>query len=575
MKIAVYTITKNEEQFIQRWAESCKEADYRLIVDTGSTDNTVRVAIENGCEVRSITIKPWRFDDARNASLALIPEDVDICIALDADEVLMPGWREALENTPSGVTRPRYKYVWSWNPDGSEGLVYSGDKIHARKNYRWVHPVHEVLQCTTEEVQHFCSGVEIHHHPDPTKSRSQYLPLLELAVRERPQDDRNQFYLGREYMFNNMPQDAERHLLKHLELSVWDAERATAMRYLSRVTPRTEHWLLRACAEAPHRREPWVELAQHYYNTQKWWQSLSAAMRALEISEKPLEYLCESESWGSLPHDLVSIAAWNTRNHKLAAKHARIAMDLNPHDPRLRNNYALICSLSAKSNIDVVIPTKSNMEGLKSVVKSLVNGQNIDNIIIIADGDKAYQDVWALDLGPRVRIGKVMEASGIHVMWNLGMELGNPENHVAFVNDDVVLEPNTISVLGGQLDLSEELGLVCPNYDNRFIPSSYFATTTTCRGDYSGTGGLAGFCMVLAKDLRKEWSFDERMMWWYGDDDIVNWVNSKRRVSAISGITSCSENQSWTITNDPPPNFSDNVEMDKKIFLEKWATNAC
>lgn len=349
MKIAVYTIAKDEAHFIERWALSCQDADYRLIVDTGSTDETVNVARNNGCHVSSITIRPWRFDDARNASLALIPDDIDICIALDADEILMPGWRDALEKVSPNVTRPRYKYVWSWNPDGSEGLTYSGDKIHARKNYRWVHPVHEVLTCTDREIQGFCQGLEIHHHPDSSKSRSQYLPLLELAVRERPDDDRNQFYLGREYMFNGRKQDAERHLLRHLELSTWDAERATAMRYLSRVTNKKEHWLLRACAEAPHRREPWVELAKFYYETKCWSSCLGACEKALQISEKPLEYLCEAEAWGATPHDLASIACWNLGMKEASLQHAQRACSLNPTDSRLAENVKFIAGAISAS----------------------------------------------------------------------------------------------------------------------------------------------------------------------------------------------------------------------------------
>lgn len=337
MKIAVYTITKNEEQFIERWAESCKEADYRLIADTGSDDKTLEVAHNAGCATASIKISPWRFDDARNAALALLPDDIDICIALDADEVLVEGWRSALEEMNPEVTRPRYKYVWSWNQDGSEGLVYNGDKIHARTGYRWKHPVHEVLTPINFEIQDWVP-LEIHHHPDNSKSRSQYLPLLELAVRERPEDDRNQFYLGREYMFNNMKDKAQEHLLKHLELSSWRPERATSMRYLSRVTNDREHWLLRACAEAPDRREPWVELAHFYYTMHRWPQSYAAASRALDILNKPLEYLCEAESWGSLPHDLAGIAAWSMGMKEVAIFHMNAALEINPTDERLRNN---------------------------------------------------------------------------------------------------------------------------------------------------------------------------------------------------------------------------------------------
>lgn len=337
MRVAVYTITKNESSHIRRWAESCQDADVRLVVDTGSTDDTVEAAKESGCQVASITVDPWRFDTARNMSLDLIPNDVDLCISLDADEVLKLGWRKHLETINPETTRPRYKYVWSWNADGTEGLTYSGDKIHARHGYRWTHPVHEVLTPTGVEVQQFV-GLEIHHHPDPTKSRSQYLPLLELAVEEKPDDDRNRFYLGRELLFQGRGAEAVEHLQRHLELSQWPPERATAMRYLSRLTGLREHWLLRACAESADRREPWVELAQYYYEVKQWEQCYSAAQRALSITVKPLEYLCEAEAWGWLPHDLASIAAWYSGRRELAMKHGWDAHRINPDDPRLKNN---------------------------------------------------------------------------------------------------------------------------------------------------------------------------------------------------------------------------------------------
>lgn len=52
MKIAVYAIAKNEEQFVERWYESAKQADGLFILDTGSTDKTVAVAESLGVVVR-------------------------------------------------------------------------------------------------------------------------------------------------------------------------------------------------------------------------------------------------------------------------------------------------------------------------------------------------------------------------------------------------------------------------------------------------------------------------------------------------------------------------------------------
>lgn len=341
MKIAVYTITKNEEQFIARWAESCKDADYRLVVDTGSSDNTALVAELAGCHVAHISVSPWRFDDARNASLALIPSDIDYCIALDADEVLVAGWRDELEKLSPSVTRPRYKYVWSWTATGQEGLTYSGDKIHARSGYRWVHPVHEVITATGVETQAW-TELQIHHYPDNTKSRSQYLPLLELAVQERPDDDRNRFYLGRELMYHGRYDDAKVHLRRHLELSKWAPERATCMRYLGTVTGEREAWVLRACAEAPNRREPWVDLSQIYYEKGNWASCLSAALRALEIQEKPLEYLCEESAWGSLPYDLAGISYWNLGMPEKALRYTMSALEIDPTNERLKQNVIMM-----------------------------------------------------------------------------------------------------------------------------------------------------------------------------------------------------------------------------------------
>lgn len=340
MKIAVYTITKNEEHFIKRWAASCIDADYRLVVDTGSTDSTAEVAVETGCEVGFITVRPWRFDDARNSSLALIPDDIDICIALDADEILLPGWREELEKIGPEVTRPRYKYVWSWNPDWSEGLVYAGDKIHSRFGYRWKHPVHEVLTPTGEEVQGWCDLV-IHHYPDPLKPRSQYFPLLELAAKESPDCDRTAHYLAREYFFHGRLQEAAKEFKRHLSLpsAVWKPERAKSMRYLAKCLPHdAESWLLKAVAEDPDRRETWVDLASYYYNNQQWSECHYAIERALRITERSLDYLSEAEAWGAYPHDIGAVAAWHIGLVDLAVERTRTAIGLSPSDTRLSDN---------------------------------------------------------------------------------------------------------------------------------------------------------------------------------------------------------------------------------------------
>lgn len=340
MKIAVYTIALNEEQFVQRWYDSAKEADVLFILDTGSTDNTVKLAESLGIKVSVVKFKQWRFDHARNMALEALPKDVDICIALDMDEVLQPGWRQHLEQIAKNTTRPRYSYTWSWNEDGTPGLVYGGDKIHSRIGYRWKHPVHEVLVCQGREIQEWIP-LEIHHHPDHSKSRGQYLPLLKLAVDEDPSDDRNAFYYARELYFNGTHDAALIEFKRHLSLptATWEPERAASMRYLAKIDKaHRETWLLRSCAESADRREPWVELAQHAYEVGNWTQCYDAATRALSIKDKPLEYLCEAFAWGPQPHDLAALAAWNLGLGYVAFLHGTDALELAPDDKRLARN---------------------------------------------------------------------------------------------------------------------------------------------------------------------------------------------------------------------------------------------
>ena len=339
MRIAIYTIAKDEEAFVQRWYDSAKEADHLLILDTGSTDNTTHLAHSLGIHTITREFSPWRFDTARNTALSMLPQDIDLCIALDMDEVLQPGWREALEAIPTGTTRPRYKYIWSWNPDGTEGLTYGGDKIHSRHGYTWKHPVHEVLKPTDGETQHWVNGLEIHHHPDSLKSRSQYLPLQKLAVEEDPRDDRNQFYLARELFFHGDYGLAQYHFARHLELSTWSPERAATHRYLAKIKPDSASYhLYQAIAESPSRRESWVALAMHYHQERNWLAVRNAASSALAITEKPLDYLCEADAWGWLPHDLMAIASHHLGDTDVAWFHGCEALVLNPNDERLKTN---------------------------------------------------------------------------------------------------------------------------------------------------------------------------------------------------------------------------------------------
>ena len=339
MKVAVYTIALNEEQFVERWFRSGEGADYFLIMDTGSTDSTIAKALELGINVHQVTIKPWRFDDARNASLWMLPTDIDYCIALDMDEVLQPGWREELERAHKlGITRPTYRFITSWLPDGSPGTEFDGFRIHTRFGYRWRFPIHEVPSPYGIEEKRMRMNFEIHHRPDNNKSRGQYLPLLKMAVQEDPKGERAAFYYARELYFHGLYEESAKEFKRYLELAWWAPEKASAMNYLARVEPeKATYWCEKSIAEYAGSREPMVLMARHYYQ-KDWSLCLDWVQNALLIKDKRLDYIVEDFAWGFEVYDLGALAAYNLELYELAVEYGEKALELNPTDERLKRN---------------------------------------------------------------------------------------------------------------------------------------------------------------------------------------------------------------------------------------------
>lgn len=353
LKIAVYTIALNEEQFAQTWAASAAEADYRVVADTGSTDGTVERLRGLGVTVHSIAVKPWRFDRARDASLALVPADADICVAMDMDEKLRPGWRERLLKAwkpgvggAGGTNRFRYSYIWSWH-NGKPLHMFAGDKIHGRFSHQWRYPAHETLVPLRVLSQVYAADAELimEHHPDNTKSRGGYLALLKLGAEEDPHDGRMAHYYGRELLFANRHAEAITEIHRHLALpSTWSVERALSMLNLAWCysalgdVPKAERWMVAAAEEAPGWRDPWVELAQLHHNRKDWLAGWWAAERALAIQRQTSEVPMNAANWGSRPWDLAAACAWNAGNGSRALVCLTKAVELSPDNEELRKN---------------------------------------------------------------------------------------------------------------------------------------------------------------------------------------------------------------------------------------------
>lgn len=351
-KVCVYAICKNEEKFVDKWVSSMNEADLIIVCDTGSSDNTIKEFKKHGVLVYNITVNPWRFDVARNMSLNCVPDNFDICVCTDLDEVFEEGWREKLEKSWTKDTqRAKYHYTWSFQTNGQPGVTFYQEKIHARFGYKWINPTHECLTYLGNGVEKFvrCTDVKLLHYPDKSKDRSFNLGLLELAVKENPQEPRNHHYLGREYMFYGKWSQCIDTLNKHLTLpnSCWKEERSASMRFIARAYKakdnigEAKNWLYKAIAETPYLREPYVEMAKLFYEEKNWIGIYHMVNEALKIKERST-YINETYCWDYTLYDLGAIACYYLGMMEQSESYARTALEMNPNDERLKNNYNLI-----------------------------------------------------------------------------------------------------------------------------------------------------------------------------------------------------------------------------------------
>ena len=362
LKIAVYAISKNEAQFVERFCASAKDADLILIADTGSTDETAELAAKHGAIVHSIHIKPWRFDLARNAALALIPADIDVCISLDLDEVLEPGWRQEIER----VWKPETTNLW-YLFDWGSGLRFPHHKIHSRNGYHWHHPCHEEIRIDPriKEVAAHSDMLLVSHYPDATKSRGQYMEILEAAVKEDAHDPTHYFYFARELTFCRRWMEARDALTHYLGMNAASNqnERSYAMRLLGQTHEElqdqagAEKWFIQAASEAPNTREPWCALAMLMYRQNRWHECYVYAHRTLLITVRSLVYTGDPAVWGYCAHDLLAIAAWNMGLKDEAREQVKLALAHAPDDERLKANLAFmenhnVCSTDSGASAD-------------------------------------------------------------------------------------------------------------------------------------------------------------------------------------------------------------------------------
>lgn len=335
MRVAAYSIALNEIKHVERWVKNNSGADYLFVLDTGSTDGTPEKLRELGVNIVEASINPWRFDVARNTALALLPNDIDVCVSVDMDEVPAPDFYIKLRK--------------QWKKNANKGWIlmdtgthWAADRVHARHGYHWIYPIHEVISPSMGTKIIPCRiDSYIAHRPDNNKSRAKYLSMLKAAVEEDPKDQRMKVYLIREYYFHQEWQKVI-DLADELEEDHWDRELAQSYRLAAWSAVNLNlmnlaHTFFKHATEfCPSSIEAWTNLAQYYYHVKEWAKCETAAREALTKTVTS-DYMADPTCvWRA--NDLLSLALWELGEKEEALKYAKVALNLNPGEKRLKDN---------------------------------------------------------------------------------------------------------------------------------------------------------------------------------------------------------------------------------------------
>jgi len=354
-KICVYAICKNELKFVNKWLDNMSEADYIVVLDTGSTDGTYEKLKEDKrvFKVEQKIYDSFRFDVARNDSMKLIPEDANILVCTDFDELFNKGWADLVRNNwKANTTRCFYDYAWSHNELGEPRDMFRYDKIHDR-TYYWKFPVHEVLikdDIENEIAINLQKQILLEHFQDLNKPRKFYFELLELSCKENPEDSHTRMLLAREYVLKKDNKKAIDEFLNVLKMPDIDKpnKRLVLLNSLLQLAFIYEEeknfdeaiWYCQEfIKEDSTYREPYFLMGE-MYNIMKMYTLAEATIEAgFKYGKQHYDWVERGNTWLGWGYDLLGVAKFNLNDYKEASKNMQIAISHEPNDNRLLRNY--------------------------------------------------------------------------------------------------------------------------------------------------------------------------------------------------------------------------------------------
>ena len=211
-KITATLIVRNESELLLKCLESVKDADYFVIVDTGSEDNTKEIAADFLKDKKGKLYDfKWIDDFAAARNFAQSKVKSKWVLIIDADETLEKGAMAKIKKAIQGDHMAINVTV------DTDGEIMRSPRI-MKRNIKWKYAAHNVIEYVGKcmDLDILIKGVAGESRlKDPDRT----LRILTNELKKDPDNLRNIYYLSREYLNRNEIERVIYWLNKYLEIN--------------------------------------------------------------------------------------------------------------------------------------------------------------------------------------------------------------------------------------------------------------------------------------------------------------------------------------------------------------------
>lgn len=334
--ISAAIICRDNEALLARLLPTLQWAGEIVVVDTGSTDNSVQVALQHGARVEHFT---WLEDFSAARNYALECCKGDWLMWADTKEVFSPEAQQQcaalkfLEGIEMVMTS------WAWG----ENLTIIRERfIRASANLRWQGAIHECIAPPAGRTL-YRPDIVI-HRVDPggaPKDPDRNLRILQHEVAAGNRKPRNLFYFGNELRERGRLAEAAVIYREYLKLPAPTFERFQALLHLANCLEgeAREKAIRRAVKLDPSRAEGWLQLARCVAGSQQWVAAAQFIRQALDCkrpSEGFVDETAYSEAW---LRDHLATYAYHAGDLRRAEAETLRALEIgHPEEGRLHGN---------------------------------------------------------------------------------------------------------------------------------------------------------------------------------------------------------------------------------------------